>query len=553
MTHEGSRTRAFGARVEQAFMKKRYIVGAATSAAALLLGITTANGLNSAPTYILPTQDAVSLKVLATAGDLLTGSIIRGIPDGMGAYKDGSKVTVLSVFEHSTSAALTKNLASNTAPWGATITKFSFSPRLKAFTSADNNFIKKINFWNYSTGSWVEDPTGSGPSDAPTGTFGWGINRFCSANLAPAGTFSYTEGGKTIGYPGALFFSGEEAGDASRGFVFDMDGTGYQFARMGMASWENMLTNPKPGKNTVILGNEDGSAINSHLHMYVGQKQSTGNDFDKAGLSNGKLYVLNVPTSANDNIFRTTIGKNKPTPVTFNEVDWNQTVTNFDKSVTAAGSEFARIEDGEWDPSNPNVYYFLTTESNKDPVASAPNPATPNVTRDGGALWRLTFKDAQNPLLGASLEMLLNGGENVYMSKPDNLTVTRNGVVMIQEDPGNNDHVSRVFAYRIKDGKIATVARFDSTYFAKGAEKLLTIDEESSGIIDVTRLVAAKGDTNTYFLFNAQVHTTGVVAARPDIARRITASWKSTINNVAAEGGQFYLMTVSNWENVFQG
>ncbi|NDE72195.1 MAG: DUF839 domain-containing protein, partial [Actinobacteria bacterium] len=268
---------------------------------------------------------------------------------------------------------------------------------------------------------------------------------------------------------------------------------------------------------------------------------------------NGKLYVLNVPTSANDNIFRTTIGKNKPTPVTFNEVDWNQTVTNFDKSVTAAGSEFARIEDGEWDPSNPNVYYFLTTESNKDPVASAPNPATPNVTRDGGALWRLTFKDAQNPLLGASLEMLLNGGENVYMSKPDNLTVTRNGVVMIQEDPGNNDHVSRVFAYRIKDGKIATVARFDSTYFAKGAEKLLTIDEESSGIIDVTRLVAAKGDTNTYFLFNAQVHTTGVVAARPDIAKRITASWKSTINNVAAEGGQFYLMTVSNWESVFQG
>ena len=218
-----------------------------------------------------------------------------------------------------------------------------------------------------------------------------------------------------------------------------MDGNGYQFYRMGMASWENNLTSHKPGKNTVILGNEDGSATNSHLHMYVGQKQATGNAFERAGLNNGKLYVLNVPTSANDNIFRTTIGKNKPTPVTFNEVNWNQTVSDFDKSVTAAGSEFARIEDGEWDPNDPNVYYFLTTESNKDVPATTPNPELPNVPRDGGALWRLTFKDAQNPLLGANLEMLLNGAENIYLNKPDNLTVTKNGIVMIQEDPGNNE------------------------------------------------------------------------------------------------------------------
>jgi secreted PhoX family phosphatase len=329
-----------------------------------------------------------------------------------------------------------------------------------------------------------------------------------------------------------------------------MDGTGYQFPRMGMASWENLVTNPKPGKNTVVLGNEDGSATNSHLHMYVGTKTTSGNAFEKAGLNNGKLYVLNVPAAATDNVFRTTIGKNKATPATFKEVNWNQSVSDFDKSVTEAGSEFARIEDGEWDPNNPNVFYFLTTESNKDPIATAPNPATPSVSRDGGALWRLTFKDAQNPLLGAELEMLLNGGESVYMSKPDNMAITKNGIVMIQEDPGNNDHVSRVLAYRIKDAKIATVAAFDSGYFAKGAAKLLTTDEESSGIIDVTSMMARKGDTNTYFLLNAQVHTNGVVAARPDLASRSTTT-KTRLNNVAVEGGQFYLMTVSDWEAVF--
>ena len=243
----------------------------------------------------------------------------------------------------------------------------------------------------------------------------------------------------------------------------------------------------------------------------------------------------------------------RSTPVTFNEVNWNQTVSDFDKSVTAAGSEFARIEDGEWDPSNPNVYYFLTTESNKDVAATTPNPALPTTPRDGGALWRLTFKDAQNPLLGANLEMLLNGAENIYLNKPDNLTITKNGIVMIQEDPGNNDHISRVVAYRISDAKVATVARFDDSYFTKSSPAFLTIDEESSGIIDVTDIVAAKGDKNTYFLFNAQVHTTGVIAARPDIAKRRTASSKTEMNNTAAEGGQFYLMTVSDWESVFKG
>ena len=187
-----------------------------------------------------------------------------------------------------------------------------------------------------------------------------------------------------------------------------MNGTGYQFPGIGMASWENLLTNPKPGKNTVVIGNEDGSATNSHVKMWVGQKQATGNAFEKAGLANGKLYVLNVPAAANDNVFRTTIGKNKETSVEFKEVNWNQTVADFDKSVTAAGSEFARVEDGEWDPNDPNIFYFLTTESNKDPVATAQNPALPGVSRDGGALWKLTFKDAQNPLLGAKLKMLLN-------------------------------------------------------------------------------------------------------------------------------------------------
>ena len=177
-------------------------------------------------------------------------------------------------------------------------------------------------------------------------------------------------------------------------------------------------------------------------------------------------------------------------------------------------------------------------------------------------MWRLTFKDAQNPLEGATLEMLLNGGEAPYLSKPDNMTITDNGVVVIQEDPGNNAHVARVMAYRISDGKLATLAKFDSQYFTATGSKYMTIDEESSGVIDVTSLLAKAGDKNTYLMLNAQVHTySGVTTvdsgvkgattpARPDLVSKPTTS-KSNLDKATVEGGQFYTMTISDWTKIF--
>jgi hypothetical protein len=97
---------------------------------------------------------------------------------------------------------------------------------------------------------------------------------------------------------------------------------------------------------------------------------------------------------------------------------------------------------------------------------------------------------------------------------------------------------------------MATVAQFDPAYFTKTGSKFMTIDEESSGIIDVTDLVKGKNDKNTYFLFNAQVHTSGVMAARPDKVRSSVA--QKELNNAALEGGQYYLMTIGDWESIFK-
>jgi hypothetical protein len=105
----------------------------------------------------------------------------------------------------------------------------------------------------------------------------------------------------------------------------------------------------------------------------------------------------------------------------------------------------------------------------------------------------------------------------------------------------------------VSDGKLAVVGQFDANKFIKGGSEFMTEDEESSGIIDATKLLAKPGDTNSYFFFNAQIHTpTGAIAARPDLAGR-NAAKKEAINTATVEGGQFYVMTISNWDTVFNG
>ena len=533
-------------------MKLRYKVAAVLGIAALGTSVNIAVSALAKPEYILATNSAVTIKPLAYAGDLKTGTVVRGIPDGMGAYKnENGGISLLSVHEIPSYSPIAQLSKSDSSQWGVSITKFNISPASKVITSA-SDFIKKISYYNYNTGEYTNTPIGGAPAGTTKG-MDWNISRFCSATLVQAGSLAFKSGDTTYGYEGPVFLSGEEDGDSgyARGFAFDMDGNGIQLPRMGLASWENLMPNLKPGINTVVMGNEDGSATDSQLFMYQGKKTTTGSFADKAGLTNGDLYVVNVPEIANDNAFRAKYGKNKAVDVTFNKTLWNGNMTDQQKDHAAQGTEFSRVEDGEWDPINPNIFYFITTESNKDKGATTPNPAEPTFSRDGGAVWRLTFVDGQNPSKGAKLEMLLDGSEAPYLSKPDNLAVTTNGILLIQEDPGNNGHLARIVAFRTSDSKLATVAEFNKEYFATGGSKFMTTDEESSGIIDATSLFARSGDNSSYYLFNTQVHTTGVMGSRPDLAWKSKAS-KAAADKAAIEGGAYYLMTISSWDDVFK-
>ena len=532
-------------------MKLKYKIGAVISVLTMVGTATVAYSNLAKPDYILSTNTAVDIKPLAYAGDVLNGVVVRGIPDGMGAYDNGTGgISLLSVHEIPSYSPIAQQSKSSTSPWGVSITKFNVTKNSKVITSA-TDFVKDYKFYNYTTKTYVDSPIGAAPAGTTKG-LDWNISRFCSATLVQAGGLSFKSGSTTYGYEGPVFLSGEEDGDSgyARGFAFDMDGHGIQLPRMGLASWENLMPNLKPGINTVVMGNEDGSATDSQLFMYVGKKTTTGTFADKAGLTNGDLMVMNIAGIANDTAFRATYGKNKAVDVTFKKTIWDGNMALQQADHAAQGTEMTRVEDGEWDPTNPNVFYFITTESNKDAAATKANPAEPTFSRDGGGLWRLTFVDGQNPELGAKLEMLLDGSEAPYLSKPDNLALTKDGIVLLQEDPGNNGHVARIVAFRPKDGKLAVIAEFNKTYFATGASNFMTIDEEASGIIDATALFAKAGDTNNYFLFNAQVHTVGGALARPDllIKSKVRAA---KVDKATVEGGAYYLMTVSDWKTVF--
>ena len=243
------------------------------------------------------------------------------------------------------------------------------------------------------------------------------------------------------------------------------------------------------------------------------------------------------------------MAKGSASQVSFNAIDHTVNGVQQNASARALGSELARVEDGAFDPNNPNDYYFVTTESNKDPKATAPNPATPAVSRDGGALWRLRFLDITNPMAGATLTMLLDGSEVPYLSKPDNIDVDLAGNVLIQEDPGNNDHIARVVSYRISDGKLVTVAKFVDQYFKPGSPTLITRDEESSGITDVSEFLRkGESDKASYYVLDAQVHAS-TLASRPDLAGA-SAATKAALAQ-AIEGGQLYLMTVPDWSKAY--
>jgi hypothetical protein len=83
----------------------------------------------------------------------------------------------------------------------------------------------------------------------------------------------------------------------------------------------------------------------------------------------------------------------------------------------------------------------------------------------------------------------------------DNITVSKSGQIVLQEDPGDQAYVAKVWLYDIASGELVQIGQHDPERFRVGAPGFLTKDEESSGVIDVSDILG-----QGWYLFDVQAH-----------------------------------------------
>ena len=445
--------------------------------------------------YLLGVDPDVSTVAIATTGDPLdvksdgtTPYRMVGIPDGLGAFDNGNGTfTVLMNHELPAGTGVVRDHGFN----GAFVTKLVIdTATLKVLDASDQ--IQHAFEYNTATHGFT-------PLDDA-------FSRFCSADLADPAAFYNPDTG--LGYNGRMFMNGEESGVEGRAMAHFVTGSeagnSYEVAWLGNMAYENVLANAHTGNKTVVAVTDDGQ--NGQVYFYSGMKQASGSALDKAGLTNGHLFGLRVAefdngtginaTNNNETTAANPLGADNSSLATLVDLGdvSGMTGAQIDAASEAAGvSSFLRPEDGAWDTINPNRFYFVTTDAIDQP----------------SRLWAVDFVDAKDFSKGATVKLLLDGTEGQKMM--DNITVNKDGKVIICEDVGNNAHVGRVLEYDPVTDTLKTLAQHDPSKFdpnfngpgLPGAD-FITQDEEASGVVDVTDILGSAGQYA--YLIDTQSH-----------------------------------------------
>jgi hypothetical protein len=481
--------------------RRSFLKGALATAPLLLAGPSLlkpgralAHGIAPSTTtesYLLPTLSGVRTIPILTTGDAIRGYRMVGIPDGLGAFNSDLHHFTL-IMNHELLAA--NGIARAHGSKGAFVSRWKIDRRTLEVVKGEDFTPSpdKVFLWDPAAEKYVP------------GTTVW--ERHCSGDLARPGAFWHQGKGTTE----RIYMNGEEV---SQGRAWARIATGphtgeaWQLPRLGRMSYENAVASPHPQRKTVVMLTDDGnlstaptaSAFPSEVYVYVGTKTNKGSIIDRAGLTNGALYGLKitvdgqpVPEESNDFGLGTAasgfVGSGRFSLHNFGDVSALDALALEQASIAAGVTRFQRPEDGAWDPRrrNRDNFYFVTTAS-----------LTQNCR-----LWHLQFDDVERPELGGTIEMLLKGTEGHGML--DNVTIDRLGRIVMDEDPGNNARVSKVWAYQISTGEFVEVAHHNPKFFDPaqlGTPDFITQDEETSGIIDAAHIFGPG-----WFLLDVQAH-----------------------------------------------
>lgn len=437
---------------------RRYLIASTVTALAavtVLTGNAITGPSSSQSPYLLAAQPGVVTRSILSVGDGVGAYRMAGIPDGLGAFDNGDGTFTL-LMNHELRE--TVGIARAHGAKGAFISQWTISNEdLRVLDGRD--LIQQVATWNVASGWW--NAPGKGVQ----------MSRFCSADLPPASAFYNAASG--LGYQAPLFLNGEEVSPSQEGRIFAhlMDGTSYELPALGKASWENVLARPNSGARTVVVSLDDSSgSVAGQVYMYVGEKAGSPHPIEAAGLAHGTLFGIKVSG------FATEPDEGIPSGTSFSVHSFGNasqmTGAQIEaESIVQGVTAFKRPEDGAWDPSKPDDFYFVTTATFTGP----------------SRLWRLRFADGAHPESGGTISMLLDGTEGHHML--DNLTINHHGEVLLQEDPGARDYLAVVWKYDIPADSLEAVALHDPARFVSTQPGFLTNDEESSGIIDAAHIL----------------------------------------------------------------
>ena len=417
---------------------------------ALFTAVLYANTSMAAPAYIVPLAQGWQVQPIITVGEAVAnGYAMVGVPDGLGAYANADG---------------------------------SFTLLMNHELSPDKGAVRAHGQKGAFVSRWVievESLKVQSGADLVHATLPIGVvkpfNRLCSADLAPSSAFY--NAATTKGYAGQLFLNGEEDKAGGRAFAHALNGISYELTDFGHIAWENLLANPASSDNTLVIGLDD--IQNGLLLVYQGNKSKVGNVIQQAGLVGGQLYAVKVS------------GERFSLVALPNMANLDGKTLRVDAQKLGA-SGFARPEDGAWDTLNSHAFWFNTTD------------------KIGGdsRLSQLVFDDINNPQAGGSITTKIHASE-IGAEMFDNLTVDGDGRVLLEEDPGEHERLSAIWLFEPKTNKTTKLFEANPKLFKTGATDFMTIDEEHSGIIEVTALLAKASwfdSKRRYYLGTTQAH-----------------------------------------------
>ncbi len=485
-------------------MKKKELsmmVSAVLTTMSLIAQADTGPSSSAAP-YLQPLAADISITSLLTAADkAANGYRMVGLPDGLGAYSLSAKDFVV-LMNHELGNTL--GVPRSHGGIGAFVSEWVINKKTLEVVSG-SDLIKDVYLWNSALQS-----SESTPSATPVS-----FSRFCSADLPPVTAFYSPMTGK--GTRSRIFLNGEEGGTTGWAVAHvatgKSKGSSYILGKFNLKTngsgtdavggWENLLANPYSKVKTVVIGNNDGGTgimLNS-VAVYVGTKTKIGSDVDKAGLTNGTLKFISVQGFA-DGLGTTTEEINNTTTRTTGIANGTP-FTLSDTSVTT----FSRPEDGAW--ANATTFYFVTTDR-------LDNQDLKGGTQQGGTrLWRLNFN---NDYTGGTIDVVVDatkipagfGDKRPRMF--DNISINDDGTISLLEDVGNAEHNGKTWLYNPRDESLTLQTKFDPALFGDinpttgvFTAGTHTKDEETSGIIDITKILNRR-DKHTYNLLVAQDH-----------------------------------------------